>query len=147
VCDFFFEYALGRSKGVKQGQRRRHGYDGSVREASADTKECDVARCWLIDFLRACDEMGQVAFLIPMEEPILCIGARVKRRNEAEVAEDPDLEHRAVNAGAPDVGHMMIRSSEPISRCCDDCGALGGVIGRQGFRRSVHGEVFPQDAR
>ena len=69
-----------RLKRMNDGERASFRHDAAVRVAAAVAEHHHVAREWIGDFLRAVKNEPKIAFLAPVEIPIVGVRARVKRR-------------------------------------------------------------------
>ena len=128
MVDFLLEHAARRREGVDDRERLRLRHDAAMREAAAEAEQHDVGRPRLLHSACAVEQETQIALVVAMQHPVAHVGARVERLDQAEVAIDAHQQHRAVDAGAFDVGGMMVGRADPTARGRDDGRALGALL-------------------
>ncbi len=137
AADIFLEHEACRLERVDDGQRARVRHDAPVRVAAAVAEDHHVAgerprAGRRMHFLRPVEDEPEIAFLGPVQIPIVGIGARVERRTEPGIDEDANEQHPAIDAGALDVALRMIGRSDPRSRFAHDMAALLKAHGGSG---------------
>jgi hypothetical protein len=101
-------------------ERLEPGDNAGVREAPADLYDHDPTKVWRSDLFGSAEEESKVTFLVPMQEPIACIGSWIEPFDKSQIAIDSDEEHGAVDTVSFDVRRVMVGCSDPCPRFGDN---------------------------
>ncbi len=99
-----------------------------MREAAPDAKQDHVSGLRRLHAMRPREQEAQIAFVVAMQHPVSDVRTRIERRHEAEIAEDPDEDHRAIDADVLEVGGVVIGSSRPRARFGDHARAILSLV-------------------